>query len=223
MKKVLCQMCGLMNLDKFVTYPHCAGCGTRLAETAPPSSFDSWKRPLGAPLWATFLGLCCAGLGYWGITIARETGHTQERQLIAYVQTSRGVRVGQTASVELVLDTVESESRAVRSFSYVRLRLPRSLFKDFEFVGVKPPSVLQREGSGQYLVYDELQRDEPIVLSLRPRREGRASFSIGLFARDFTPFNYHGSLRVARAPSAKVTHSRQTTIFTGAKYVPERR
>lgn len=207
MKKVLCQMCGLMNLEKFVTYPHCAGCGTRLAETTTPTAFDRWKRPLGAPLWATFLGLCCAGLGYWGITIARETGHAEQKQLLAYVQLPRDIYAGQTTSIELLLDIADAEGRQVRTFDDVRLRFPSSLSKDYALIGFTPSGRIQREGSGQYLVFDSLPRDESIVVTLRPRRAGKLPLSLGLFARDFTPYIYNGSLVVTRAPSKKVTNS----------------
>lgn len=208
MQKVVCQMCGLMNLDKFVTYPHCAGCGTRLAETAPPSNFERWKRPVGAPLWATLLGLCCAGLGYWGITITRETGRAEERQLLAYVQLPRPVYVGRDASLELTLDVSETEGRSIRSFENVRLRLPRSMFKNLAFVSAKPTPELQSEGKGQYIVFETVNRDEPIVLTVRALRSGKIPIALDLYARDFTPFTYHSFLQVTRAGAVKVPNSR---------------
>ncbi|RYG72051.1 hypothetical protein EON80_04535 [bacterium] len=208
MKKVLCQMCGLVNLDKFVTYPHCAGCGIRLAETTTPSSLENWKRPLGTPLWATIIGLCCAGLAYWGITIARETGHADASKLIAYIEVPRNASVGTVTFVKLLPDSVESENMPVRTFHDVRLRVSRSNFEDFAFVDISPPSVMQSEGSGRYFVYESLAHDEPITLKLRPLRAGQAQLSLSLFARDFTPFSIRSTVKVTRPPGLKVTHSR---------------
>jgi hypothetical protein len=211
MKKVLCQMCGLMNLEKFITYPHCAGCGTRLAETANPSSSERWKRPLRAPLWATIVGLCCAGLGFWGISIARETSRAEEKQLVAYIQLPHSFTVGQQATVQLTLDSTKADMNGIRNFYEVRMRLPKSTFEDFVLVSVSPEPQTSNEGTGRYFTFDTLPRDEPIVIGLSPRRPGKVKFSFGLYVRDFTPYQWQSSLQVipqvTRGPRQKMPHS----------------
>jgi hypothetical protein len=207
MKKVLCQMCGLMNLEKFVTYPHCAGCGTRLAETANPSSLDRWKRPLRAPLWATIVGLCCAGLGFWGISIARETSSVEEKQLIAYIQIPHSFTVGTESAIQLTLDTTKANDTGIRNFYDVRLRLAKSTFEDFVLVSTTPEHRISNEGKGSYLTFDSVPRDEPILLKISPRHPGKAKFAFGLYVRDFTPFEWQSSLKVTRGPRQKMPNS----------------
>lgn len=197
MKKVVCPACGLVNLEKFVTFPHCAACGALLSsdfsERAP-----IWKRPVNALLWATILGLCCAGLGVAGILAARETRRSEEKSLIVYVQTPRHLSVGQSGQLLVALDSVETATATAREFDDLQLRFPLALLQDFAPISISPrPRRQIARGQGMYLEFGHIERDQPLSLTLRPRRAGTQRFTLSLLARDFAPFEWRGTFRVS--------------------------
>lgn len=211
MKKVLCPTCGLMNLDRFITFPHCAGCGTRLPEIAPPRMIDFWRRPLGAPMWATIIGLCCVGIGVVGASISRDTSAVPERQLVVYAQVQRQMQLGEHAALLLALDTTEADENAnVRSFEDVRVRLARSTLQSFELGAISPKPDAQREsGSGKYLIFHQLGRDQSIRLGIRARRSGEQKITLSLYVRDFSPFEVRNMVNVTRPSRATVPNLAQ--------------
>lgn len=199
MNKIVCGVCGLVNLDKFVTYPHCAGCGAHLPQMT-PQAVGVWRRPVRAPMWATVIGLCCVALGVLGFAVTRETRRVEEKPLVVYVGVPRRMSLGQNAIVRLQLDTVEGDSGASSApFGAVRLRLPGQTFRDFQVLSISPPPTSRSiAGSGRYFGWDELRLDQPIRLLLRPRRDGELRLSLMLFARDFSPFEMRRSVAVTR-------------------------
>lgn len=199
MNKVVCEECGLVNLDKFVTFPHCAGCGAHLPQTM-PTAVAFWRRPVRAPMWATIIGLCCVGLGVLGLAVTRETRRVEEKALVVYAAVPRRISLGQIAVVRLQLDTVEGDSGASSTpFGAVRLRLPGQMFRDFEVLSISPsPTSRSTAGSGRYFMWDELGLDQPISLLVRPRRSGELRLGLRLSARDFSPFEMRRNIAVAR-------------------------
>ncbi len=196
MKKVVCPACGLVNLEKFVTYPHCAACGAPLAD-APDEKLPLWKRPLSAPLWATVLGLCCAGLGVAGILATRETRLPEDKQLVVYVQTPRHLRVGQVGQVQLGLDSVEEEG-ASGDLNDLQLRLPSSLLRDFVVASIAPmPRGQFQRRNGIYFDFGDVKRSQIILISLRARRAGTRRIAFSLYARDFPRLQWGGALQIS--------------------------
>lgn len=203
MKKVVCPACGLINLERFVTFPHCAGCGAKLSEQPVPRA-SVWRRPVGAPLWATIIGLCCAGLGVLGILTARETRRVEEKQLRAYVQLPRRVVVGRRTFLRIALDTTESaapNADDAAPFEDVRLRFPRDLFENFALIKIWPaPDAITNAGSGRYFHFRRLAREQTLGILLRPRRAGTQRMELTLSARECLPLQLRGIFVVAPAP-----------------------
>ncbi|MBW3634902.1 MAG: hypothetical protein KY445_00375, partial [Armatimonadetes bacterium] len=185
--------------DKFVTFPHCAGCGAHLPQVA-PQTVGFWRRPVRAPMWATVIGLCCVALGVLGLAVTRETRRVEEKPLVVYAAVPRRISLGQNAVVRLQLDTVEGDSGASSApFEAVRLRLPGQTFRDFAVLSISPPPVSRSiAGSGRYFMWDELSLEQPISLLVRPRRSGELRLGLMLSARDFSPFEMRRSVTVVR-------------------------
>lgn len=196
MKKVVCPACGLVNLEKFVTYPHCAACGALLSSASAPR-LAWWKRPVRVTLWATILGLCCAALGIAGILVASETRRLEENQLVVYPQIPRRLRVGQIAHLRLGLDSIETTAGARGAFEALQLRLPRSLLKDFALISISPlPPRRTQRGGGLYFDFGRIERDQNIAIALRPLRSGNLRLSFSVSAHKFSPYEWSGNLPV---------------------------
>jgi hypothetical protein len=210
MKKVLCPVCGLMNLEKFVTFPNCAGCGARLPVVIPETSlFERWKRPLRAPLWATFVALCCAALGFWSLTFTRETDR-EDIKLVAYVQLPHEQNSEQTVAVKFQLDTTQADdSVTIPQFSNVRLRIAKATFDDFSFVAVSPRGRSVQTGGENYIIFGSIARNQPLQILLRPRRAGKCRLAFSLIVPGFSPFLYQGTMKIVRAKGANLTNSGQ--------------
>ena len=190
MKRVVCSACGLVNLEKFVTFPHCAGCGALLSTAATQKS-SLWRQPLRAPMWATVVALCCAAVGFLGISIARETGRPVERPLIVYAQIPRQMTAGKPALMQFVLDTMSGDGENLDEFESVQLRISHGIDRDFEVVGLMPaPDHTFSVGAGTTFEYERLRRDEAIQLLLSARRPGQHRLSLSVFVIDFTPFHF---------------------------------
>ncbi len=201
MKKVVCPACGLVNLEKFVTFPHCAACGALILD-APAERAPLWKRPVNAVLWALILGLCCAGLGVAGILTARETRRLESRTLIVYTQTPRHLAIGRVAQLRLGLDSVEAGAIANSAFEDLQLRLPLNVLKNFAVVSISPtPQAKVVRGNAMYFDFGDVERDQPVLIALRPRRAGVYRFTFSLFARDFSIFEWRGNLQVSAPPT----------------------
>src|SRR4051812_46704285 len=105
MKKVLCLTCGLVNLDKFTTYPHCAACGTRLPEKPAPRWRTFWTQPVRPFYWATAVGIGVAILGVGAAGVVSDTRDTNARLLVVYLQVPRAPAQNGLLSVRFTLDS----------------------------------------------------------------------------------------------------------------------
>ena len=199
MKKVVCPACGMVNLERFITFPHCAACGARLSDAAPPR-VPFWKRPLSAPLWATTLGLCCAGLGVAGILVARETRRLEEKRMVVYAQIPRRLSVGEVGVLRFGLDGIETPSGGREGFDDINLRLPAALLQNFVLVSISPPPrVRTARGAGLYFDFGRMENDQPLSISLRARRAGTHRLTFLLTASGWEPFEWRGNLNVRSA------------------------
>jgi len=199
MKKVVCPACGLVNLEKFVTFPHCAACGALLlADSA--EHVPIWKRPVNAVLWAVIVGICCAALGVAGILTARETQRLEVKTLIVYPQIPRKLRVGRLSQFRLGLDALEAGGAHSRVFEELQLRLPLDVLKEFAFYSVSPvPRRTTVRGNAMYFDFGTVEREQPILIRFRPRRAGTYRITFSLLASSFTPYQWRGVFQVGAA------------------------
>ena len=187
MTKVICPACGLVNLDKFVTYPDCAGCGSRLPVVAGQSEGVVWRRPLRAFWWATIVGVGCAAAALTAVGVSRETMRKEDGHLVIYTQVPRQVVVGSEFGTQYRFDNIEENGAEV--YSEVRFRLSRAVLQDFDLISADPlPRQVFDTNGGRYLLYPEMDRDTPLRLTLKARRTGDFRLNAQIYSRDFYPF-----------------------------------
>lgn len=196
MQKIRCPRCGVVNLEKFVTYPQCAGCGSTLP--APQESpLPFWRRPLGASLWVSVIGLAMLGIVVGTNFLSAPLEN--EAQLVIYGNTPRRIRLQQTVIISMTIDAVkESSSQMRRPLQNVKVRLPRTLFKKFAFVSLEPkPDMISSTAGGRYFHYDFLDRETTLKLRLYAKSIGQQSARAAVYADEHLSGSYTLSIFVA--------------------------
>ena len=186
MQKIRCPRCGVVNLEKFLTYPHCAGCGSTLPAPA-VASLPFWKRSFGARLWVPLLGAALIGL----VTAASFLTPPDEdkARLLVYGNAARRVRAQQTVVLTMTLDAVAQTRVQKRSdLQNVKLRLPQTLFDDFAFVSLEPtPDETLQTNGGRFFEYASLPRETTLRLRLNAQRDGRHRVRADFYANEHAP------------------------------------
>ena len=194
MKKIRCPNCAVVNLEKFVSYPHCAGCGTLLTEKEPRKPrWAAWKRPLGPILWATVVGGAVVAVVAALMLLSAKPVVFGRFDVTWEVQ--RRVAVGGTVSMSLGLNTIDT--RRVTTFKDVTLRLDKEFLRDFPVVAFSPrPRRQSRLGKGVYFVFGALPREQQISVKLRATRPGRHRMRASVSAEGQEPDNYQATITV---------------------------
>lgn len=200
MQKIRCPRCAVINLEKFVTFPRCAGCGVLLPETGSSPTLALWRRPVGSLLWASVVG--CVAMGLVIVATVFEETPPPLGQLVVYGQGPRAARVGGLLVFRLTVDAVEEASlREGRSLKNVSLRLPRDFFKKFRFVSLDPsPDEVTRSGFGRYFHYQTLPRETRLRLVVRAQQAGQYRLIASLLAEGRSPAQYRSTIMVGRSP-----------------------
>jgi hypothetical protein len=209
MRKVVCSKCGLVNLERFVTFPHCAGCGTRLPEGGAPPARGIWAQPLRAPFWASIVALGCAALAVAVVGMSRETARQEDGHLVVYSQIPRSVPLRNLVRTQFHLDT--SDQFPPARFQEVRLRLSKNIQQSFEVVSIQPePTESFTTSGGRYFIFAVLNREDPVRLTLRAQKPGDTRFNAQIYARDFIPFECRNfiSVRPDSKPKAQTPVSK---------------
>ena len=202
MKKVVCPQCGLVNLDKFVSFPHCAACGALLPQQAPSKWRAVWRRPVRPLYWMLAVG---SGVGMLGLAIAslvREARDNGDKPLVVYAQIPRDVAPGQTVTAQFTLDSALENPEA--SFNRVSLRLSRETQRDFVTVTVQPtPVAIEMRGSGRYYLWNNLPRNTALQLALTPRSDARGVLRLhaAVWAAEYKQFDVRASLETKNSRS----------------------
>ena len=195
MQKIRCPRCGVVNLEKFVTYPQCAGCGSTLPSPR-ESPLPFWRRPLGASLWVSVIGIAMVGIVI--ATSFLSSPPENEAQLVIYGNMPQRVQLQQTVIINLTIDAVgESSSQQRALLQNVKVRLPRTLFKKFAFVSLEPkPDTITSTTDGRYFQYDFLPRETTLKLRLYARSIGQQRARAAVYADDHSPGLYAFSIFV---------------------------
>ncbi len=176
MKKVVCARCGLVNLDKFVSFPHCAACGALLEQAPPPKWRTIWRRPVRPLYWMLAVGSGLMTLGLTIASITREARVIGDSPLLVYTQIPREVAPGQSVRVQFTLDSALQNPD--KDFERVSLRLSSQMQRDFVGITIQPPPVsIERRGRGRYYLWDALPRNTALKLTLQPRAPADATAS----------------------------------------------
>lgn len=198
MKKVVCARCGLVNLDKFVSFPHCAACGTLLKQEVPSKWRNFWRRPVRPLYWMLAVGSGLAALGLGIASIARETRAIGDKPLLVYTQIPRDFAPGQTITVQFTLDSALENPDDY--FERVSLRLNQQTQRDFLGITVQPtPVTIETRGRGRYYLWDKLPRNTALKLALKPRPQSRGVLQIHatLWAAQYQQFEVRASIAKA--------------------------
>lgn len=196
MQKIRCPRCGVVNLEKFLTYPQCAGCGSTLPALR-QSPLPFWRRPLGASLWVSVIGIAVIGIVI--VTSFLSPSSENQAQMVIYGSTQRRIRLQQTVVVKMTIDAVgESSSQKRAPLQNVKVRLPRALFKKFAFVSLEPkPNTMTSTVGGRYFQYDFLPRETTLKLRLYARSVGQQRARATVYADEHAPGLYALSIFVA--------------------------
>ena len=176
MKKIICARCGAVNLEGFITYPHCAGCSALLVETA-PKRVMWWTRRLRVVWWFSVLG---GALAFLVALAFLETRDRDGGQILVYPRVPRRVNVGADFVARYQIDVVSEKIGAAVMLRDLELRLPRHFERDWQIVKVDPPPAADSGAtsvastSGRTFRYDEWPLQQTWRLRLRARRVGDA-------------------------------------------------
>lgn len=198
MQKIRCPRCGVVNLEKFLSYPHCAGCGSTLpTPDAAPTLF--WKRSFGAWLWVPLIGGALIALV--GAASFLAPSSSDESRLLVYGNAVRRINVEQTVVLSMTLDAIaQSRSQRRTDLQNVKLRLPQALFADFAFVSLDPsPDETFQTNGGRYFQYTSLPRETTLQLRLYARHPGRRRVRVDFYADEHAPSFFGCTVLIAPA------------------------
>ncbi len=194
MRKIRCPNCAVVNLEKFITYPHCAGCGALLAETGPRKlPWAAWRRPVGPILWATIVGGAVATAV--ASLMLLDARRISQGKIALYGQVQRRIELGSTLSLALVPDTIDAKS--ITAFKDVTLRFDKKFLHDFQITGSQPklqrPSTL---GKGEYFALGQLPRDGQINVQFKALRRGEHKLRATVYVKGHEPGDYQATIIV---------------------------
>jgi hypothetical protein len=188
MQKIRCPHCGVINLEKFITYPQCAGCGSTLPQAAQAGeALPFWRRPVRPVIWVSIVGLLLAGL-LWTASVFQVAVESSS-QVVVYGDSRRSSRVGQVIALNLRVDALgESRSERKRSLRDVQLRIPLRTFQTLRFVSLQPkPDQMTILGKGRIFTYETLPHDSVLQLRLRVTDAIREPIPVAVYAADHLP------------------------------------
>ena len=207
MKKVVCAQCGLVNLDKFVSFPHCAACGALLAQPEKPARWSGkWRRPVRPFYWMLAVGSGLAMLALAIANLAAESRNSGDKPLLVYAQIPRDLRVGKMATAQFTLDSALKE--ADDKFKNVSLRLSQQTQSHVVVVSVQPPpDATEMRGHGRYYGWDELPRGSVIKIIFMPGKAEKNGAVLPLqltfWAAQYRQFEVRAAIETTAPSSSK--------------------
>jgi hypothetical protein len=193
MKKIVCPHCGAINLEKFLTFPHCAGCSALLPALAPPTHIPFWRRPLRVWLGVILLGT--ATLGLLAAASIFAIGLDEPSHLMVYA-TTRPPRRDGIATCRFWLEPFAAQGNSTRSLRGVSIRLPRGFERSFEILSVQPaPDSLEKSGGALNYKYRRWPVEQVWEMRVRLRRRCPQHLSIAVGAERFYTELYQATVQ----------------------------
>ena len=184
MRKIRCPQCAVVNLERFVTYPHCAGCGALLPQAeGSPEQLPRISRPIKPFLWAAAVGLAIVLL----VSAAAMFDSSPPRgQYEVYGRAPRGMTIGKSITADLTLDDIDNVSaRRDTVLHGVEVRVSDQFFHNVRFMGIDPkPDHIYNSGRGRYFYYGDFPLGGTVRLRLLPFRTGYANFDAQMYANN---------------------------------------
>ncbi len=207
MKKVVCAQCGLVNLDKFVSFPHCAACGALLAQPEKPARWrGKLRRPVRPFYWILAVGSGVAMLALAIANLAAESRNSGDKPLLVYSQIPRVLRVGQMATAQFTLDSALKD--ADDKFEDFSLRVSQQTQSHVVIISVQPtPDATEMHGHGLYYKWDELPRSSIIKITFMPGKTEKIDAVLPLqltfWATDYRQFEVRAAIETMAPNSSK--------------------
>ena len=202
MKKVRCPRCGVINLEKFVTFPYCAGCGA-LLPPVPETTLPLWRRPLKPLFWVTTVG--CAAAALLAATMSFKSAPPEPGHIIIYGLIPHYTTVGRQITLRLTVDTIESPTAHDQVLNNVRLRLAGQWLKKFKMIAIDPsPDDTTVGGSARYFHFQSLTRNTPLKLTVQALQPGHHRLKAVIYADQQYPGEYRSSITVAPQRAKKI-------------------
>lgn len=196
-RKITCAACGLVNLDRFLSFPFCAACGARLPEIAAPRWLEVWKKPVPTFLWAMTVGSGILVLATLTFGIVLEKRVPTLKRLSVATQISPPLTLDSLLTVRLSPEPVEDVGKA--PLRNVELRLNDQLHRNFELVSLTPPPQSRHtQGSGFYFFWPQLPTGQTLILRFKPKRVGRFPIRVAVYAEGYEGFEQRRTLTIGR-------------------------
>lgn len=201
MHKIHCPRCGVINLEGFVTYPQCAGCGSTLPQPH-TERIPFWKRPLNVWLWVILFGGALVAL--LAVVTELRPPRDENEAILFYGVASRRGSVGEIVTLAFNAEVPSQAGLlANKTLREVKLRLPLRVFKSLRFVSISPkPDAMTVSGSSRYFIYKSLPQDTSLTLRLRAALSGRHKVRATLYASDYLPGEWRVIVQIS--PSSSV-------------------
>ncbi|HEX8833881.1 MAG TPA: hypothetical protein VF719_06755 [Abditibacteriaceae bacterium] len=220
MKKIRCPNCSVINLEGFVTFPHCAGCGARLPEDAAQPEPVVWRRPMGTLIWASALGVAILSVVLIATNMLSHQRDDESRIVMLGMVQSR-VYAGQPFDIEFRVDAMEEVSHNDELLRGVRLRFPVEVFRRFQYVSLRPPpDAISDSGAGRYFYYATLSRGARLHLKLRALRLGRQVVTARVYADNQSYDDFITKIMVHSSRDARAQPNESSRQRSSSNYLP---
>lgn len=205
MKKIVCPQCGLVNLEKFVSFPHCAACGARLpTPESPPARWRTlWKRPVKTLYVALTVGAGLGALALGVVSLSRETRQRSGRPFVVYARIPRELAPGKVGVASFTLDSAEENPDA--RFQGVQFNLSRETLREIIVVSFQPaPNLSELRGHTRYYIWESLPRGSALRLSFKPRVQSDVlHLRATLWATGYAPFEARSTIQIKALKSGQ--------------------
>lgn len=200
MRKINCPHCGVVNLEEFVTYPHCAGCGVRISQEADKRE-SFLRRPVATLLWVSVLGALAVLLLMLAPRLEKQP--EQMGRAVIHGNTSRQVNADELVYINLIVDGLgEPQVQRKAPLRGVKIRMPWPAFDSFRFIELDPkPEAIVSHGKGRYFEYGDMERNTSIMLTLRALRPGEHQLHFVIYADGHQPGEFYSRVKVKTKPS----------------------
>jgi hypothetical protein len=194
MQKVRCPHCGVVNMEGFVTFPFCAGCGSSLPQIEKLQS-NTWQRPVRATMLAAVIGVSVLALFVVGMSYL-EVRESPQDNLQVFGSAPASVRINNDFIVRLTVTREDTPDSSSLMFRDVAVRFPNDIENEFHIRQLDPaPAQRFERERGIYYFYPKLSSPY-VTIRLQARRAGTHKVDVRLYMDEALKGRYEKSVEV---------------------------